>query len=324
MSKISYRPDLTPERSYESRGSTINTYRKTDSQASQKEPTKLEELEALVDDIKAYDVIIPTKLKPLCNTIVSAIEFIYYYVDPEKIKNNGKQQIQAEIKNPSITDSDDSESPDDENVTKESILSKYQPSFIIRIKEPNLVDQIEYDFYNNLLDLAKHHSLKYREQLNDYYISIITVLKATDGVTFNTIAKEYKYPPLKFSNPNNQHLSDHIIRSQIVRDQKTRMGKKLFNNAETMNIVKACESSKELLKKYVKEEFEKDKDEMAFFKNIALQDSINMYKEKIDIGLMEFYKYLTASNALLKECLEMSSNEMRSKSILINEEGVTL
>lgn len=317
MSKnLTYRPNLEPSRKYHTSGNVPSKAKVSTTTTNSNDKTTYEQVGESVGTLEHYQIVIPGAFEPLSQTIKKAIEFVYVCVDPEKINEDSKGQGETELekKNPKPS----------KDPIKDAVLSKFQPSVIIRVKEPNIVDQVEYHYNNCLLEIAKHHSGIYKKALADHFITMTSLINESEGLSSSFATKEYIYAPSSYKNPNNKHVSDFIVRSQVVRDQNLRLSQKLFNNSETLNLMKACESSKELLKRYLKEKFEPNVDTESFFKSSSLDDSIALYQKKMQHNLYELYKYLNSSVIALEKNLKMYAKEAQAKAILIKEEGITL
>lgn len=320
---ISYRPELEIKKQYYTDG-VIETLIPQSSFKEQEKIKQLEEIEKSIDRMKGTFVNLPDDIKKIAKVIVQTIELIYVTVDKNSILNPEDEEPDFEIntKNPSTEKNE----PPLNNIKKDNDfeLSKFQPSYIINIKEGDKIKIINQRYYDAMLQLTEHYIKSYEEATAEYFIDLGKLMNEIESNDLGFVNKNYKVTTTDLKNKELYHVSDFIIRSQILRDQRYRMFNKICSERESLNIVKACETSKELLVRYEKEQYAPNKDITNKFSNMVLYESRSSYEKRIEQNLYNLYKYFNSSVILLGECLKMCAREAEAKVILIKEEGLSL
>lgn len=321
---IAYRPSLEITKRYDTDGKIKSPIPALLLQP----PTKAEQIQQIEETIdRLYETIVflPEAIKRPAKVILNTLELIYVSIDQEYIFNPSEEDPDFEIEE----DTDFDKVDEDGNVTdsekdNDIQLSKVQPSYIINIKEDDKIKVIQQKFYDALLQITEHYIDQYEASTTSYFIELGKLLNrmGTDDLSF--VNNLYTINVNKIKNPDLKHVSDFIVRSQVARDQHYRMFNKVCNDRESLNLMKACEASKELLVRYEKEKYIENTDEKQRFKNLLLYESRASYEKRIEQNLYSLYKYLNSSVILLGECLNMYAKEAEAKLILMKEEGLTL
>ena len=114
-----------------------------------------------------------------------------------------------------------------------------------------------------------------------------------------------------------EHISDNIIRSQIIYDQKSRLLSKLFDFQNCITHFKSLYSAKEFYIRYRSEKAYKNnassKDKFIYD---TLQATIMAYYNKYCNCVSNIYKYYDSCSELIGECLNMQSQIFVSRKIL--------
>jgi hypothetical protein len=324
MSDILYRPNLDYEKNYKSEG----VFDKNTSNATTPNTvTDNKSIQSIQDMLNRIESILPSIPEDIARVFIEPLKGVQYlinqldptYYDPDYISSNNQMTISSpdEIITPTNNNSNDQ---DDFPSSVFSDVALWQVKIhnddpIVKIEKEynNIIGSMLIDYFNNL------------NQTVNKYLSNITVVVSQSGL--NNIAftaKRYSGVTTKIKNNNLMHVADSLVRSQIVRDQKQKMYKKLFNSNETITHVRACKIAKELKKRYYSENPVKNDDYLDYAKNIMLDNVKIAYDKKYKENLFNLYKYLNSSVILINECFSMFIQEAQAKAILIKEEGIKL
>lgn len=329
MSDILYRPNLGYTKSYETTGAFSDDTTTTSTPST--DTTEVDTLQNDVDTIDAVLYSVPANVANSVRTVLSGVRDLIAAVDPDAVSSttpvSGTTVVVTtdETKSTSPGDLVDSDSATPTNpdgiVLPDNIFSVTIPDInvsvttittdkIIPIEYDKTVMAIVSDFISNL------------KMAVTAYVTNITSAMADSGVTdFAVLSREYVGTSTKLSQ-NLQHLSDMVIRSQIVRDQKTRLINKLFSPKETIVHLRSCQVARQLRERYYKESFTDNSTYLDVSRNVMLEESRVAYDAKYKENLYNLYKYLNSSVILISECLGMLAKESQAKAILIQNEGM--
>lgn len=115
---------------------------------------------------------------------------------------------------------------------------------------------------------------------------------------------------------NSKHLSDTVVRSEVMYDQKIRLAKKLYNLENSMNHFHAIYTSKEFYNRYKEEKYAFDQTSINRFSNQLLSANLSAYYGKYLSSLENIYKYYNSCAVILSECLNIKAQSFVSKNII--------
>lgn len=121
---------------------------------------------------------------------------------------------------------------------------------------------------------------------------------------------------------NAKHLLDSAVRESIVKDMKLNYFSTMFNAEETIKHLKQLKAMQELRLRYSKiDEVIGDTKTNQMNNNILMASKL-IYDRKYEIAYENLYRYLTSSNKILEDTLQTYIQEMKSKQILIERNGI--
>jgi len=345
MKKIFYRPNLGLPKRYDTDG-YVEPYRESISYDEETNESKEETLEDIAEQILSLQNVIvrlPDEMQPAINIMLNTLQFIFIQIDPDYIPESNKNNtdstddidtngtnINSTNKESIEDDSDiviteiDDEDDDDDEMENSILFSDVVPNVIIKTIPKDKIKLINKTYCVTLLEITKDYINELKKVTTQYFMDMGMLIMEHDKLNIDFLEKKYTYKTTDLKSKDLQHVSDFIIKSQIVRNQKQRLMDKLINEEESLNKIKACEVARELSIRYAKEEYRNNTVYHDLFSNISLKESRLSYEQKMDNNLYELYKYMNSSVILLDECLRLYMREAQAKSILIKEEGIKL
>lgn len=324
MNRILYRPNLGIQKRYETDGNVepLKEY--------QPIPVEEQKVEHLIDvanqilAIKEVSTQLPNEMQSVINTMINTLEFIFVQIDPEYIpgekdENGNTTDEDADISISKPTD-EETKVPDEDKW----LYSDVVPNIVIKTIPQDKIKLINKVYCGTLLEITKDYISTLKSTTTQYFMDIGMLMLDHKDTGLPFVEKRYTYKTTDIKNKNLHHVSDFIIKSQIIRNQKQRMMNKLINEHESINKITACELARELSIRYEKEQLKANNTYEDLFNNMSLKESRLQYEQKMDNNLYELYKYLNSSVILLDECLRLYIREAQAKSILIKEEGIKL
>jgi len=329
MSDILYRPNLDYEKSYSTKGTFEQAEAiTTDTQETSPQDGLGDILDKLIQ-VESVLSALPYDIAKALSNVIRCAEYIYEQIDPN---NYDPDYVNSDVKTV-ITPSEDEKTQapsSDENTDNaddegpDGIFSDTIPLMNVEINRKDPVQAIQEEYDNTLASILKDYLDKIQVSFNKYFSNIIASAAEIDTSNLAAINSTYEIKTTDIQNKNLHHASDMIIRSQIVRDQKLRLFRKLFNLNETISHVRACKVAKELKIRYYEEKKVSNDEYLDLVSNVMLTDSRKIYDKKYKENLRNLYKYLNSSVILIDECLMMFVQEAQAKMILMKEEGIKL
>ena len=216
------------------------------------------------------------------------------------------------LEEPEEENSENNNSNNDEDEEKPDIeIEQTNPSdfppifdreddFYIDIKDPEAdkVEVIKKNYYYDFLDIYKDYLKKLNLSTDEYIDSVFTT-------TFGAQLTDYKtdYTTKTIKNKQLSHLTDYILKSNVMLDQTMRLHSKLFQLDETILHIKNMKiAQQERLRYYNIQEIDQYTD-LDTTSNIILKESRRVSDQKYMNSLYNLYKYLNSSVILMSESL---------------------
>lgn len=323
--QITYKPDLSYQENYNTIGN--NDYNNTDdssdiinNQTSDISIITVDELTTKINDIKALFINIPTEISNICfNVINGIIPTIKYIKDIDYNEDSDN--------NSSNNDSDDSNK--NNNSISTSPKSNLSNGKITNLPSSSLDSGAAYSAKKRKIqkskDLADAFDYTIKTIYNDFVDSLaekISIYRSNLilGNSFGYIpdlSTKYVTPTSEITVNGYEHISDNIIRAQIIYDQKCRLLSKMYSINNSIVHFKSVYAAKELYTRYKSEKIFKNnkslKDKFVYDTLIATK---SMYYDKYCNAVSNIYKYYDSCSELIGECLNIQSQIFVSRNIL--------
>ena len=295
---ILYTPNLDYEKNYYTEGSNLNNNSNTDdsNQSGSITITKDDEIKRLQSDIEDNIAFLPGVIR---DTYLSP----YYGMKEEydriisSLPKKDPTDDDSEDKKPSIilpdeiiVEEDNNDLPPDPwDVGPTLVVPKPE-------KDTSKIDKQKLKYYIDYIDIYEDYLVELNKAITGYMIKTSQVLVKLE---LNKNVASYETKDLK--NKSISHLSDYIIKSDIVLEQSIRLHKKLFPNSETVLHLRSLRVSNEQILRYMDIDKIEEKDNIDITSNILLTESLKVAQKKYEENFYSLYKYLNSSVILLTE-----------------------
>lgn len=191
--------------------------------------------------------------------------------------------------------------PNDTNV----VLNVVPPKTIVEIIKGNYErDTVNlHDFYLQKLQLI----------LQRYFQRMMTIMIECDVGDIDNLTMDFDGEYVVVTDPNMRHLRDSVCRSQIMRKQKERYIKKLFNVDATMLHMNRWHVAEKEREFYYSESYGDSGTYLDSHSNTLLRDCRSQYDSAYNQSVYDMYKYLNSSCEVLDDVLEMVVREAWAK-----------
>lgn len=320
-----YRPSLDYEKDYSSTGKPEDIIIEEGNIINEEDShNEIEDLIDLIEDIKNVIPILPDDLGDVLSTPIKGVEYVIGTIDDEDYDPD------VPTDNETIITVDDDpekfpEQPKDNTIVPEDPFSEDIVDPInIDVKVIPKYELIEKQYVHDLVSVLKDYALNMQNVITSY-IGTLVAISDEAKINITTLSKSYyNGSAVNIKNSNNVHLSDALIRMQIMRGQKTRLYSKLYDIDSTILHIRSCKATTELKKRYYKEEYKNNDKLLDIGSNIILSGSRDAYDKKYKENFKNLYKYLNSSVILINESLQINLQEIQAKAILINKEGMDI
>lgn len=332
MSDILYRPDLSYEKDYDSSKSFISGSTDTDTATPSSPPASspLDTVKENLDTIGKVINALPTDLANLIKKPLTGVEDIIDKVDPGTYDPDYNPSDEVVIVSPGDGSdpstgggggSSDSDSDDD---IPEDVFSDDIPFVSVQVIKTDVAEKIQKSYDKDIVSILADYTTNLKNKITGYLTNLSVIAMESGINNTSSLSKPYSTVTTTIQNKNLYHMADQIIRSQIVRDQKMRLFKKMYSPDQTISHVRSCKVSRDLRDRYYAESSVESKSFLDVSQNMMLEATRKAYDQKHHQNLVNLYKYLNSSVILMDECLSMAIQEAQAKAILIKTEGMKL
>ena len=335
-----YRPDLHPHREYGSEAVIPRTPPVNPDVLETPDITKelIEDFEQVIDIIKAapkgIEVIVPS-IRKLIRRLQVAFPNGYYGEEPEKevigpgegehVKKGtgGSEEIiyGTPKKQRKLSGIGTNVYKIDKKIGNLPNLFPAPTNIVINVVKPRSIVDIAVDRYRkDTIDLQKYYLNQLQSALQAYFHQMMMVMAETNLPSIDNLSMDYDGKAVKIpAGQNLEHLHDYIVRSQVMREQKTRLFKKTHNVDQTVMHMRYWHVSEKERERYYTEKYGDSASYLDSEANSILRNSRSQYDKQYAQSLYDMYKYLNSSVIVIKDILDMSLNESKAKGQLLNK-----
>ncbi|WP_312339197.1 hypothetical protein [Anaerospora hongkongensis] len=328
-----YKPDLQPERDYHSdalipeQGTTTVVVTPEETTPAKDRLTQLiEDLEEIKEVAQFLPGDLPAIIEGPINPIIEQIKIIFPEGEPEP-----SDVPITEVYNPEVEESLPDLPPVLELIDEYEYLDPELPELLpnstaikIEIITPkSLVEIAENTYKQDLIDLKEDYTKKLQTVMQRYLQDMIMIMSETGLSDIAELTRPYDGTAVIIRNPNLKHLGDYIVRSQVVREQKTRLFKKTHNIDQTMMHIRSLYAAEKQRERYYAAKYGDSETYLNSQSNTLLRESRAQYNKKYNQSLYDVYKYLNASVMIIDDTLAMSKKESQAKGTLLKN-GVNI
>lgn len=154
---------------------------------------------------------------------------------------------------------------------------------------------------------------------NRYLTEIARSIGTIDSDTFSRLVYSRYDQNTKDVPEEYKHVSDYLIKQQILKDQKYAFFQKSHRPSKTIKHLKSCEAALVMSERYEKIGEFNIKDTIDLGRKKLLDYSKEEYEYKSTQNIYNLYKYLNSAVILLNENVLNLIKELQYKAILANE-----
>lgn len=232
-------------------------------------------------------------------------------------------------------DEDDDDSKDDDNnedgknddgnddPNKNKKYDDWSTDDFFEIRKETHTEQeiIEKEYIKNLTDLLKDYSTSLHNIISNFWTNFLLACSNKETSEINMILNNILLSSSDVRE-DAKHLLDAAVRFNIVKTARMDYYSTIFTAEETLKHLKQIKAIKELRLRYSNIEKLKGDTKTNQMNNNILTASKLIYNKKYDIAYENLYRYLNSSNKVLESTLSSWVQEIKSKQILIERQGI--
>lgn len=174
---------------------------------------------------------------------------------------------------------------------------------------------VETSFLKDKADMYGNFVKKLKMTIQQYMREILYVSKIGGFDDYRDLYIRYDVPTDKLP-ATLKHVGDRLIKSQITRDERTRMLSKTFSIDQTIHHLIANKATYEQRQRYYQSPYIPGTDYLSTKENDELRKIRADYDKKYEGSMYNYYKYLNSSVIVAEEILQGFVSEARGKAIL--------
>ena len=191
---------------------------------------------------------------------------------------------------------------------------------VLDIATPRSLVQIIQDNYaRDTINLQNFYLQKLQLVLQKYFQEMLTVMAECNVDDIDKLTMDFDGEYVIVGDPNMRHLRDSVCRSQIMRNQKERMMKKMFNIDNTMHHMNRWHVAEQEREAYYAETYGDSGTFLDSHANALLRECRSQYDAAYNQSVYDMYKYLSSSCDALGDILNMTSKEAQAKGQMLKK-----
>lgn len=306
---ILYRPILEPEKDYYSEGTIIDNDMLSE-EITEEASVSIVDTEDKLNSIKKNIKILPQSIINLIKPQLDGVEKIYNKISDIKIDNSPPQRVVRTV-----------EKTENNNTDPDDVFYNTADEYIVKIEETDKIDFIKKQYAYDMNCIINDYLNKLDTIIREYAKENIKPIAFVGAKNASVLDTEYDITANDIGDKNLLHLNDVIHKSQIIRNQKERLHKKLYDNDSMHVAMRLCEIALSEKLRYESQYYEPVDGFMSLSNSNLLRYSVNYAEKKYKESFANLYKYLNSSVISISECVKLQINESFAKANILIREG---
>lgn len=183
----------------------------------------------------------------------------------------------------------------------------------------SLVQIIQDNYARDTINLQNFYLQKLQLILQKYFQEMLTIMSECNVDDIDKLTQDFDGEYVVVGDPDLRHLRDAVCRSQIMRDQKERFVRKMFNVDNTMLHMNRWHVAEQEREAYYAENYGDSGSFLDSHSNSILRDCRSQYDAAYNQSVYDMYKYLNSSCEALGDVLDMTSKEAQAKGQMLKK-----
>lgn len=317
---IGYKPELTYTDEYVSDIKYTDNIIDSDNQSNSN--IKDEEIEELIEDTNEISNLINSLPNDISNVVEEVYDQISDFIDSE-LSDKVLDRV-PELEEWTYEDTEDNTKEEESKPEKKPDFSNIWGSddfFPIKKEEHEESEIIEKEYIKNLVDLFEDYNTELHNVLAEFWTNLILSTSNKSSSEIRILLDNIVLSSSEIIE-SAKHLLDSAVRQQLIKNMKIDYYNMMFNAENTIKHLQQLKAMQELRLRYSKIEEIEGNTKTNQNNNNILKASKYAYNRKYEIAYENLYRYLNSSNKVLKDTLQTWTQEIKSKQILIERNGI--
>ena len=317
---IGYKPELTYTDEYVSNikytDNIIDSDNESDSNIADGE------IQELIEDTNEIGNLINSLPNNISNVVEEVYDQISDFIDSE-LSDKVLNRV-PELEEWTYEDTEDNTKEEESKPEKKPDFSNIWGSddfFPIKKEEHEESEIIEKEYIKNLVDLFEDYNTELHNILSNFWTNLILSTSNKSSSEIRILLDNIVLSSSEIIE-SAKHLLDSAVRQQLLKNMKIDYYNMIFNAENTIKHLQQLKAMQELRLRYSKIEEVEGNTKTNQNNNNILKASKYVYNSKYEIAYENLYRYLNSSNKVLKDTLQTWTQEIKSKQILIERNGI--
>lgn len=190
---------------------------------------------------------------------------------------------------------------------------------VLKIEQPKtIVELIQDGYVKDQIELEKYYVQKLQTIMQKYFQQMMAIMADCGVSSIDDLTKDFDGDYVEIPEGKGlEHLRDYIVRSQVQRNQISRMFHKTHSTDKTLMHMRSWHAANEQRKRYYSEEYKDSSNFTESHSNSLLRESRATYDNAYEASLYDMYKYLNSSVMITNDILDLTTKEAQAKAELL-------
>lgn len=190
---------------------------------------------------------------------------------------------------------------------------------VLKIEQPKtIVELIQDGYVKDQIELEKYYIQKLQTIMQKYFQQMMAIMADCGVSSIDDLTKDFDGDYVEIpAGKGLEHLRDYIVRSQVQRNQISRMFHKTHSTDKTLMHMRSWHAANEQRKRYYSEEYKDSTNFTESHSNSLLRESRATYDNAYEASLYDMYKYLNSSVMITNDILDLTTKEAQAKAELL-------
>ena len=190
---------------------------------------------------------------------------------------------------------------------------------VIALETPKtLVDIVKETYAKDQVELETYYLQQLQIIMQKYFQQMLTIVADAGAMSIDDLTQDFDGDEVQVPEGQGlEHLKDFVVRSQISRDQMSRLFKKTHSVDKTMMHMRSWHAAELQRERYYGEEYKDSTSYCDSHSNSLLREARSGYNSAYSSAFYDMFKYLNSSTILTSDILNATVKEAQAKAELM-------
>ena len=190
---------------------------------------------------------------------------------------------------------------------------------VIALETPKtLVDIVKETYAKDQVELETYYLQQLQIIMQKYFQQMLTIVADAGAMSIDDLTQDFDGDEVQVPEGQGlEHLRDFVVRSQISRDQMSRLFKKTHSVDKTMMHMRSWHAAELQRERYYGEEYKDSTSYCDSHSNSLLREARSGYNSAYSSAFYDMFKYLNSSTILTSDILNATVKEAQAKAELM-------